>query len=138
MQKVDKLHITANKGAGEQHCCSQSLDLSHMTNDTDRWWIIHVVSVQKPQIQPLKGRLVFFFPRPSPLCGHQRGALDCSTSQPVDGMGDFSLLPEEIVKDGGFLPSLTVFIKMLHKSAASLSRLSIRSYLLDLNSKYLN
>lgn len=63
MQKVDKLHITANKGAGEQHCCSQSLDLSHMTNDTDRCWIIHVISVQKPQIHPLKGRLVFFFPQ---------------------------------------------------------------------------
>lgn len=80
----------------------------------------------------------FLFPQAVSPVWSLGGALDCSTSQPVDGMGDFSLLPEEIVKDGGFLPSLTVFIKMLHKSAASLSRLSIRSYLLDLNSKYLN
>jgi len=70
MQKVDKLHIAANKGAGEERCVSQSLDLSHMTNDTCQWWIIHVITVQKPHIQSLKGPLVFLHPWPSPLCGH--------------------------------------------------------------------
>lgn len=70
MQKVDKLHITTNKGAGEQHRGSQSLDLSHMTNDTIQRWIIHVISVHKLQIQSLKGLLVFLGPWPCPLGGH--------------------------------------------------------------------
>lgn len=36
-----------------------------------------------------------------------------STFPPVDGVGDLTVLSEVMAKDGGFLPSQTVFIMML-------------------------
>lgn len=32
---------------------------------------------------------------------------------PVDGVGDLTVMSEVMAEDGGFLPFLTVFIKML-------------------------
>lgn len=56
------------------------------------------------------------------------------TFPPVDGVGDLTVLSEVMAKDGGFLPSQTVFIMMLLSYIrVSLSRLSIRNYVLDLN-----
>lgn len=69
MRKVDKLHITADKGAAEPESSSvgpRAWIFPHMTNDTGRCWIIHVISVQEPQIQSLKGLLVSSVPGPLP------------------------------------------------------------------------
>ena len=72
MRKVDKLHITTDKGAGEQ----ENSTVAPWAWICLTWLMIladggsHAIIVQKPQIQSLKGLLVSLGLWPFPLGGH--------------------------------------------------------------------
>lgn len=60
-----------------------------------------------PSIQSLKGLLVFLLPLVLSPGWSLVVVKNPSTYPPVDGVGDLTVLPEVVAKDGGSLPSLS-------------------------------
>lgn len=60
-----------------------------------------------PSIQSLKGLLVFLLPLVLSPGWSLVVVKNPSTHPPVDGVGDLTVLPEVVAKDGGSLPSLS-------------------------------
>lgn len=60
-----------------------------------------------PSIQSLKGLLVFLLPLVLSPGWSLVVVKNLSTYPPVDGVGDLTVLPEIVAKDGGSLPSLS-------------------------------
>lgn len=60
-----------------------------------------------PSIQSLKGLLVFLLPLVLSPGWSLVVVKNLSTYPPVDGVGDLTVLPEVVAKDGGSLPSLS-------------------------------
>lgn len=60
-----------------------------------------------PSIQSLKGLLVFLLPLVLSPGWSLVVVKNLSTYPPVDGVGDLTVLPEVVAKDGGSLSSLS-------------------------------
>lgn len=60
-----------------------------------------------PSIQSLKGLLVFLLPLVLSPGWSLVVVKNLSTYPPVDGVGDLTVLPEVVAKDGGSPPSLS-------------------------------
>lgn len=110
--KGDKLYITTNKGVREEHCGTLRLDLSHVTNDTIKCWIIYVINVQSLGIY-LRGKKCFPNPWYSLL-----GTLHLTTSR---WRGCSEALP--VCVFSVFIMMLVNYIRVQYLSAGSPSEI---------------